>query len=68
MAIPAEKMVWVTANRSFVGGPKIGFTLLEDHCYQIPASLAKQFANESISNKRGWVTLGKERRASKVLK
>lgn len=38
-------LVWVTANRSFVGGPDLGFTLLIDHCYQIPESNAKYFAS-----------------------
>jgi len=62
MAIPAKKMVWVTANRSFVGGPEVGFTLLEDHCYQIREDLARNFIAEK------WATAGKERRKRKVMK
>ena len=62
MAIKPIKRVWVTANRSFVGGPEIGYTLLEDHCYQIPEKLAREFAREN------YVTLGKERRKRRVLK
>jgi len=63
MAIKPIKMVWVTVNsRPFVGGPKIGFTLEADQCYQIPENLAMEF----LASK--WVVLGKERRKRVVLK
>jgi len=63
MAIKPIKMVWVTVNsRPFVGGPKIGFTLEADQCYQIPEDLAKEF----IAKK--WVVKDKERRKRVILK
>ena len=53
MAREKVKLVWVTSNKSFVGGPELGFTLLVNRSYQIPEKNARYFASMK------WVEMGK---------
>jgi len=43
-----KDLVYVIANRSFVGGPELGFTLHENTGYYLPPEIAKDFV------RRGW--------------